>query len=112
MDYMDYSSWGTRELIEQINYLESKLDKTCNGWSNYETWRVQLEIMDGYEWEDTEPMELGELADYIKDYVEECVLSESGKTSLATDYAQAFLNEVNYTEIAQHVLENNSHLVK
>ena len=25
-------------------------DKKHNGWTNYATWRVNLEIIDGYDW--------------------------------------------------------------
>ena len=28
----------------------NKTDNTYNGWSNYATWRVNLEIFDGGEW--------------------------------------------------------------
>ena len=27
-------------------------DKTYNGWTNYATWRVNLEVFDGGDWKD------------------------------------------------------------
>lgn len=64
-----------------------------NGWTNYETWRVNLEMFDGYE---------GELdADTAKEIAEEHIY-ETTKAGLARDYALAFLSEVNWREIAGH----------
>ena len=36
-------------------------DKKYNGWTNYATWRVQLEIIDGYDWYEHEHVD----ADYV-----------------------------------------------
>ena len=36
-------------------------DNTYNGWTNYETWRVMLEIFDGYETDEEVDRE------YVKD---------------------------------------------
>jgi len=89
-------------------------DKTYNGWTNYETWRVNLEIFDGFTLEDlntveVEPYEVGQ---YLKDYAEEIVFLDShigGKTpsSLIEDYARAFLQNVNWYEIAQHLIDDH-----
>ena len=87
-------------------------DKTYNGWTNYETWRVNLEVFDGVTLEDlntveVEPYEVGQ---YLKEYAEEIIFLDShigGKTpsSLMEDYARAFLQNVNWREIAKHMIE-------
>ena len=87
-----------------------------NGWTNYPTWKVNLEVVDGYMWDEKENAfeDITSLSDYIKDFVETCVLDgvggiDSGK--LAYDYASVFLSYVNYYEIAQHVAEDYPKLI-
>jgi hypothetical protein len=79
-------------------------DTTYNGWSNYATWRVMLEIFDGY---DSDGRELSHQE--CRDYVEEILEMEIPNPSrcLALDYARAFLSDVNWHEIADAVNENN-----
>ena len=90
--------------------------KEYNGWSNYATWRVNLEIIDGFDWDETEQRfsDLRDLTGYIKDTVETCVFSDTdiSKRSLVSDYADAFLQDVNYHEIAEKVAENYPNLIK
>ena len=78
-----------------------------NGWTNYATWRVNLEIFDGLE-----PREMGwsrldkyDLADALKEYANE-ILECDVKEGLALDYARAFVSEVNWREIAESITEN------
>ena len=113
----EYWSWGNRELIERIEQLEHEADKTYNGWSNYETWRVNLEILDAYDWGNGDEYNhfdsLQSVADYLKDYVDEIVLMpEEASSQLALDYAQAFLSHVNYYEIAQKIAREYPRLMK
>ena len=73
-----------------------------NGWTNYATWRVNLEIIDGIE------IDTITCAEYIREYVEDVVFSqyELGSGShLIEDYARAFVSEVNFYEIAQRINE-------
>jgi hypothetical protein len=85
-------------------------DKTYNGWTNYATWRVNLEIFDGIDpremgWTGLEPYDL---APILRDYVEEVLESElkqSSEFGFVIGYALAFLEEVNYREIATMLLE-------
>lgn len=76
-------------------------DNSYNGWHNYETWRVMLEIFDGYEVDTKVDQE------YVKDYAEELLLSEGNKISLVESYAMAFINNVHWYEIAKAVNEYN-----
>ena len=80
-------------------------DTTYNGWTNYATWRVNLEIFDGME-----PRDFGdghdsayELATSLKYYAEELIEQTAGE-GLARDYALAFLSDVDWREIAQHMI--------
>ena len=75
-------------------------NETHNGWTNYATWRVNLEIFDGLS-SDTDGEKV--TAESCKDYAED-VLSENGE-GLALDYAQAFIASVNWQEIADALNE-------
>ncbi len=78
------------------------MSKEYNGWTNYATWRVNLEIIDGIE------IETKMCAESIKEIVDDIVFSqyELGNGShLVEDYARAFISEVNFYEIAQSINE-------
>jgi hypothetical protein len=79
-----------------------------NGWTNYETWRINLEIFDGFDPEDyfTRKPDFGDLMQWAKEHVEELLLLD-GKEGLALDYAMAFVSNVNFAEIAQHWLDDH-----
>tara|TARA_R100001086_G_scaffold245628_1_gene176742 strand:+ start:1802 stop:2047 length:246 start_codon:yes stop_codon:yes gene_type:complete len=72
-----------------------------NGWHNYETWRVMLEIFDGYEVDTKVDQE------YVKDFVEELLLSEDNGNSLVESYAMAFVDNVKWYEIVEAVNKYN-----
>ena len=72
----------------------------CNGWTNYATWRVNVEILGDIEFNEHVS------ADYLKEIVEDCVFSNTPENLyLIKDYALAFLGDVNYFEIAEHINE-------
>lgn len=71
-----------------------------NGWTNYATWRVNLELFDGYD-NDGCLMD----ADDCKDLAEEFLFSPYDMPELAEGYARAFLADVNWYEIAEHINE-------
>lgn len=78
-----------------------------NGWTNYATWRVNLEILGDIQWVEEEIEILHE--EMLQDYVENAVFENngiSGHLGLIEDYARAFLNNVNYREILEHILED------
>ena len=79
------------------------MNKEYNGWTNYATWRVNLEILG-----DIDMHEVLVTADYLKEIVEDIVFSqyELGNGShLVEDYARAFISEVNFYEIAESINE-------
>jgi len=73
-----------------------------NGWTNYATWRVNLEIFDGIAWLDQfdDNLNVYDASILLKDYAEELIYQTSVE-GLARDYALAFLSEVNWYEIAE-----------
>lgn len=81
-------------------------DTTYNGWTNYATWRINLEIFDGIDpremgWQEHDKYDLGAI---LMDYADEVVSMEC-REGLALDYARAFMAQVNFREIAGMMLE-------
>jgi hypothetical protein len=97
-------------------------DQKYNGWTNYATWRINLELFDGMDIEDefnvdNEPdfdatmICLHTFAEVLKERAEEVIFLDShigGKTpsSLMEDYARAFISDVNWYEIAKHKIDD------
>ena len=91
-------------------------DTTYNGWTNYATWRVNLEVFDGIDIQDFGMVDAADPDIYdislsLKDYAEEVIFLDShigNKTpsSLLEDYARAFLEDVNWYEIAKNLVED------
>ena len=86
-------------------------DNSYNGWTNYATWRVNLEIFDNLpledfsgftvkSWEEPDIYGLSKALQERAEYYVECTSQEG----LARDYALAFLSDVNWYEIAQHMV--------
>ena len=75
------------------------LSEQYNGWTNYATWRVNLEIFDGIDLRDMDWHKLDkyDLAQALKDYALDLV--EDGANTLAREYARAFLQDVEWYEI-------------
>ena len=71
-----------------------------NGYTNYSTWRVNLEILSDMEWD--EPTS----AEALQDLVEEIVFEGSDINTLQSGYANAFLSDVNYYELANTINED------
>ena len=79
-----------------------------NGWTNYATWRVNLEIFSDIEIEDyfDEFPDVDELKDYVENVVFE---NYHGTLGLVEDYARVFLSEVNYHEILEEMKDVYEH---
>jgi hypothetical protein len=78
---------------------------TYNGWTNYATWRVNLEMIDGLELSDFGTnLDAYDLGQALKDYADEILCQGCGYEGLVLDYARAFLSDVNWREIAQHMI--------
>jgi len=78
--------------------------ETYNGWTNYETWRVRLEMFDAYDGASDNDLDAYDLGQSLRAMAEDTI-SEQGN-GFALDYAMAFLDAVNWREIAQHMIED------
>jgi hypothetical protein len=79
--------------------------ETYNGWTNYATWRVNLEVFDGFDTDGTTYTDA-----MCRDHVEEFIdmtLGDGGTAGLLSGWLNAFLSDVDWGEIAKAVNEAN-----
>ena len=87
------------------------LSDRYNGWTNYATWRVNLEIFDGIDPRDMDWHKLDwyDLGYALRDYATEILEMESSHkgthVSMVLSYALAFLEDVNWHEIGEAMIE-------
>ena len=87
-----------------------------NGWTNFATWKVNLEILDGlttsyFYGEESIDLDdpIYDLATRLEDYVDEFISMDQiglDQECVALTYARAFMYDVNWREIAMNMLEN------
>lgn len=92
------------------------MSERYNGWTNYETWRINLELFDGLDASDyideddvTEDKDDAErqLAAILEEMADEMIREECpSERGLAYDLAQSFLQKVNWREIAEHKIDD------
>jgi hypothetical protein len=85
-------------------------DKKYNGWTNYATWRIHLEIFsdsDHFAESYENVKDVHDLSKLLEEYVQEILGQEicGDQNSLVLSYALSFVSEVNYYEIAEHIWE-------
>lgn len=73
-----------------------------NGWTNYETWLVNLEMVLTDDSHAFESRNLDDLIVELKDYAETAIESDN---KLATYFSHVILSKVDWREIAEFVLE-------
>ena len=66
-----------------------------NGWNNYATFRVANDILNGITFEDSVTI------DDLKEIVRDVVFSNANGHYLLTDYANLFLNTVDWAELVE-----------
>lgn len=76
--------------------------ETYNGWTNYETWRINLEMFDGLDSDDFNVNNPNDLADILEDQANEIL---ECSPELALDYARSFISCVDWKEIAESKIE-------
>jgi hypothetical protein len=76
-----------------------------NGWTNYATWRVNLEMIDGSKPSDYLSggfRQAHHLAFALRQRVEGLITE--GSTGPAVEYALAFIDDVNWRELAERMM--------
>jgi hypothetical protein len=81
-------------------------DTTHNGWTNYATWLVNLEMFYGYEL--TEDKSLVDLEQELRysalSYIDETVPDNT----LVCSWARAFIHQVDFFKIASVIIQNRA----
>lgn len=89
-------------------------DTKYNGWTNYATWRVNLELFDGFDVADYAPEMIRDddaytlsklLEEYALDFIGNHV-DDKSPNGTVEGWARAFLSDVNWYEIATHLLDD------
>ena len=80
-----------------------------NGWTNWETWKVNLEILDGLDASDLNiehytADEFYEAGQVISDYVSEVLSPEYTGDGFVGNIVHDFMQTVDWTDIARHIL--------
>ena len=84
------------------------MDTKYNGWTNYATWRVNLEVFDNFDVTNLDHFnDTYELSILLKEYLN-WFIDETTEDGLTKDYALAFISDVNWYEIAEHLLESEA----
>ncbi len=73
-------------------------NKKHNGWTNYATWRVNLELVSDIQFD--EPTTAEQVADIVISIVFD---NQTVSNGYIESYAHAFLDQVNYHEIAEAI---------
>jgi hypothetical protein len=82
--------------------------QTYNGWTNYATWRISLEwFSDGFNVDEHE-MDAYELSLQLREYVESTLEETTVQSTLVLDYALSFVSDVNWYEIAEHLINDQN----
>jgi hypothetical protein len=85
-------------------------DTTYNGWTNYATWRVNLEIIDTNEGEfdpNQSAYTLGrQIEEWVTDLLDDAIpdTNHFGAVQIFKGYATSFMADVNWQEIAEHII--------
>jgi len=92
-----------------MGYTMNDSDSRYNGWTNYATWRVNLEMFDDADtaeyFDVANVSDASTLAATLKEHAESVMTDFGDNEGLAIDYALAFLSDVNWYEIAEHMLD-------
>lgn len=86
------------------------IDIKYNGWTNYATWRINLEHFSDRDLEDLEENygmceDIHEIERSIRSEIEDYI-STLSNNDMVVGYALAFLNEVDWYEIAKHIFQD------
>lgn len=79
------------------------MSERYNGWTNYATWRVRLEMFDG-DYASDNDLDAYDLGQSLREMALDTIGEQAD--GFALDYAEAFLSDVNWHEIATHMIED------
>ena len=84
--------------------------KTYNGWKNYETWVYNLHLTNEqdplrYYFEQLSSMDVYTLGQYLKKELED-VIADKDLSYLLSDLLMAAASEIDFREIAKHLLDD------
>ena len=79
------------------------MSEKYNGWTNYATWRVRLEMFD-YDGASDNDLDAYDLGQELREMALLTICEQAD--GLALDYAEAFLADVNWYEIAERMIED------
>ena len=86
-------------------------DNKYNGWTNYATWRINLELFGDIDFVEEDFFDGKCEAQWVEEMVEDWVFGDSsGSLGLVEDYARAFIDQVNFHEIANHINDELEHI--
>ena len=80
---------------------------TYNGWTNYATWKINLEAVDHDYWRETaaeQGWDSNELAEILEGEVSELILFDASENSVAHSITASFLADVDWWEIADSII--------
>ena len=77
-------------------------DEKYNGWTNYATWRVNLELFDGGDFASDNDLGAYDLGQRLRFWAEDLLAEQA--SGMVLDYALAFLADVNWCEIAENMI--------
>lgn len=85
-------------------------DQTYNGWTNYATWRVNLELFDSFNVSDAFDNTIPDVwaaSQWAKDYARDFVFNslDDNGGGIAEGWALAFLEDVDWMSIARHLID-------
>lgn len=83
--------------------------KTYNGWHNYATWRIALEWFDDFNPHEHET-DVYTLSRLLQSYVEDTLEETTTQSQIVIDYALAFTSDVNWYEIAEHLINEQEQI--
>jgi hypothetical protein len=86
---------------------QTETKQTYNGWSNYATWRIALEWFDNFNPDENET-DVYDLSKTLEAYVTETLEEMTVQSTLVLDYALAFTSDVNWYEIAEHLINDQN----
>ena len=75
-----------------------------NGWTNYATWKVNLELLDGVTAKDLFDRKCE--GEEVQEYIEDLTFDQCQPRSFSRSCVLEFLSDVNWNEIAEHLNED------